>query len=256
MSGITPGSTTAALAGQVPKESAKNEVPGAFIETPATERDAPFGVSPIPASSGIGNPITLAPGEKVPDLQGNTIASTVKTDKESYENADSGVAPTQAAPDKSKTNIIPESSLPIGGGNTIQSVGAGSTTAALAGAVPKEPRGVPEVVSESQKEAHVDPEASANTEAVTEKKEVEAELKKTVPEEPATSESGLSAGKIAGIATGLLPLLPELPLLALLQLQKTRPPRSLNPQTQWLRGWYRRPSKEPLLVSQPSSLTL
>jgi hypothetical protein len=203
MSGVTPGSTTAALAGQVPKEPARSEVPGAFIETPATEPDA-FSVNPIPASGGFGNPISLAPGEKVPENTAS-INSAVKTDEASYEKADAGPAAALAAlakDDKPTSNLIPESSLPIAGGNTIQSVGATSTTAALAGAVPKEPRGVPEVVTESQHAAHVDPEASANTEAVTEKEEVEAELKKTVPEEPATSESGLGAGKVAGIVTG------------------------------------------------------
>lgn len=200
MSNITPGSTTAALAGQVPKEASHRDVPGAFIETPSTEPDA-FSVNPIPASGGFGNPIKLAPGEKVPENTAS-VDSAVKTDKASYEKADAGPAAALAGlakDDKPKSSIIPESSLPIGGSNTIQSAGATSTTAALAGAVPKEPRGVPEVVTESQHAAHVDPEASGNAEAVTEKKEVEAELKKKVHQEPATSESGLGKETAAGV---------------------------------------------------------
>lgn len=85
-------------------------------------------------------------------------------------------------------------------GAAISSVGANSTTNQLAGQVPLEPRGVPEVVTESQKEAGESPEAAANPEAVQEKKEMESELKETVPEEqPTTSadQDGVT-GAIAG----------------------------------------------------------
>ncbi|KFY33620.1 hypothetical protein V495_08284, partial [Pseudogymnoascus sp. VKM F-4514 (FW-929)] len=62
MSGVTPNSTTAALAKDVPKENGTSSaLPGAFPETPATEPDS-FSVNPIPASEGAGNPVTLAPG--------------------------------------------------------------------------------------------------------------------------------------------------------------------------------------------------
>lgn len=69
---------------------------------------------------------------------------------------------------------------------------------------------VPESVVESQLAAHVSPEASADAEAVAEKSAVEEELKARVPEEPATSESGLLgksedgiSGKLgAGVAAG------------------------------------------------------
>jgi hypothetical protein len=276
MSSVTPSSTTAALAGQVPKEGSKevsSGLPGTFPETPATEpsdfsvnpipktdgpgnpiklapgekvpdastltgntisstvgRDEPetFSVNPIPASSGAGNPIHLAPGEKVPDpstISGNTVNNTVSLDKESYERGETGASAFSSGTSNSvgdsalgggmfgvppvTKNMIPESSLPMGSGAvgetdpgvTIQSAGPQSTTAALAGQVPLEPR-VPAVVKESQKEAHVDPEASASSEAVKEKSEVEQELKKVVPEEPAATESGFSAGKIAGAVTG------------------------------------------------------
>jgi hypothetical protein len=271
MSSAAPIATTAGLAGQVPKEgseAATKDLPGSFPETPATEPSS-FGVNPIPATDGPGNPIKLAPGEKVPDpstftsntisstvdkgepelsvnpipatagagnpihlapgekvpdpstISGNTINSTVTTDKESYENgAGASILPNTTSDKGAESGMfgvppiskgmIPESSLPMGAGSaseadpgvTVQSASPTSTTALLAGQVPKESHGVPEVVTESQKEAHVDPEASASTEAVQEKSAVEEELKKKVPEEPATTESGLSTGAITGAVTG------------------------------------------------------
>ncbi|TKA41866.1 hypothetical protein B0A49_13523, partial [Cryomyces minteri] len=205
----------------------------------AEQSQQTFGVAPIPATAGAGNPIHLAPGDKVPDtstLTANTINSTARTDAASYEKSDSGAPqlPPVLTPKSlreadgadmfglgpSTGNIIPESSLPMGGGSasradpgyTIQSAAPTSTTAQLAGQVPLEPRGVPTVVTESQHDADVDPEASASPEAVTEKKEVEQELLEKVPEQPAAAESGasekqksensMSAGKIAGLATG------------------------------------------------------
>ena len=301
MSGVTPQSTTAGLAGNVPKEaerdlrpeSASSDVPGSFPETPfhdaseynvdpipatsgignpvnlapgekvphpntltsntvsSTAHDDPslkknaedseqtFGVAPLPATTGIGNPVSLQPGEKVPhssEFTRNTTTSQVTTDKESYENA--GVAPqlpSVVTPDKDREalggmfkipgiggTMIPESSLPMGEGAgsevdqgpTIQSAGAQSSTAALAGNVPLEPRGVPEIVQASQQEAGISPEASENKEAVKDKSAVEKELETKVPEEPAISEStgaatsegprGTSAsiGKDTVVATG------------------------------------------------------
>lgn len=224
MSGVTPDSTTAALAAGVPKEAPNGELPGAFPETPGQESEQILSVNPIPASGGYGNPIKLNPGEKVPEpssIHGNTVESTVKLDKESYEKGDSvplGSAGTQpetatssafAVPPVSK-NTIPESSLPMGGpaqratmtdreqqqaaaadpGYTIQSAAPTSTTAALAAEVPLEKnkqtngteptKDVPQVVKDSLAEAHQDPEAAANTEAVEEKKAVEQELHKKV----------------------------------------------------------------------------
>ncbi|OCL10000.1 carbohydrate-binding module family 48 protein [Glonium stellatum] len=192
------------------------------------EEEKPFGVDPIPATAGAGNPIHLAPGEPVPDpstITSNTISSTVRTDAGSYENADSippqlGPVITPEAereanggmfglPPISK-NMIPESSLPMGPtgeiekdpGVTIQSAAPISSTAALAALVPKEPRGVPEIVTESQKEANFEPEAAASAEAVQEKNEVEKELLKEVPEQPAAAESSSSTGELAETLTG------------------------------------------------------
>jgi len=89
LSSAAPESTTAALAGKVPKESEKSNsnssLPGTFPETPHAETPGSepqtFNVAPIPATSGLGNPIKLAPGEPVPDastLTDNTVESTVR----------------------------------------------------------------------------------------------------------------------------------------------------------------------------------
>ena len=239
LSGVTPQSTTAQLAGQVPKESdrdqetantASSNLPGTFPETPGLneasgfsvnpipatsgignpinlepgkkvphpstltdntinstvqndsalsksteDSEKTFGVAPLPATSGIGNPIHLQPGEKVPDpstFTNNTIQSTVRTDPESYEKGQGAPQlPNVVTPPDERDaeggmfnlpgiskNMIPESSLPMGGsssaekdpGFTIQSAGAGTTTAALAANVPKEPRGVPQVIGGTQ----------------------------------------------------------------------------------------------------------
>lgn len=124
MSGVTPGSTTSALAADVPKESEKQAascpaaatqssaapesktadlakqapfenkegLPGSFPETPAKEQES-FSVNPIPASSGASNPVKLKPGEKVPDpstTHASTVQSTVRTDPAGYEQDPSG----------------------------------------------------------------------------------------------------------------------------------------------------------------------
>ncbi|KAJ5493281.1 hypothetical protein N7539_002027 [Penicillium diatomitis] len=221
MSGVTPDSTTAALAAEVPKEESNSGLPGAFPETPVQETEKLLSVNPIPASGGLGNPITLQPGEKVPEpssIHTNTVDSTVKLDKESYEKSDSlplgssGLPGSSAATETSAlpadtTHLIPESSLPMGGpaqqaamadlNYTMQSAAPTSTTAALAAEVPLEESklsngtaapaaDVPEVVKESIGESHESPEAAANEEAVLEKKRLEEELQKRVSVEQST----------------------------------------------------------------------
>lgn len=174
-----------------------------------------YSVAPLPATAGTGNPIHLQPGEPVPHhstLTGNTVDSSVKLDKESYEKSDSGAPqlPPVLTPGSEQEALgaqpvfgglgpilggpfIPESSLPMGEkavsdvGPTISSVAPQSTAAELAGQQPILPRGVPEVVSESQEQAHVSPEAAANPEAVQDKTALENELKQKVTEEPAIS---------------------------------------------------------------------
>lgn len=307
MSRVSAESTTAQLAGQVPKESAgrsqsadegPSDLPGTFPETPANEVSE-FSVKPIPATSGLGNPVNLQPGEKVPDsasITSNTISSTVNdptvskpeesektfgvaplpatagignpihlepgekvpdpstftsnttnthvtTDKESYEKGSSAPQlPDVVTPQKERDskgasmfsvpgishNMIPESSLPMGdamplgkeqedAGAIIQSASTDSTTAGLAGQVPKETSGVPQIVQESQNEAGVDAEAGHSRMAVREKSDMEKELESKVPEAPATSEgtggqntgsntgSGFAAGGISAPSHGLPP---------------------------------------------------
>jgi hypothetical protein len=119
ISSVTPQSTTAGLAGSVPKEVEKDveqdgdkpvatvpdelerstSPPGAFPETPANENQE-FGVEPIPASEGIGNPVSVPAGEKVPDpsaINSNTVDSTATTSKEGYEKDASAAFPAAAA---------------------------------------------------------------------------------------------------------------------------------------------------------------
>lgn len=190
------------------------------LKSSAEDSEQTFGVSPIPATSGTGNPVSLQAGEKVPHhstFTENTINSNVTTDKASYERAGGLGAAAPSSTGGTERDIssmppvigtmIPESSLPMGEGSlasdpgfAIQSAGANSTTAGLAGQVPLEPRGVPTVVSDSQQEAGVSPEASASPEAVKEKSAVEKELEKKVPEEPAASEG--TGGKDAAVAAG------------------------------------------------------
>lgn len=204
MNSVGADSTTAQLAKDVPLEKdVKTEtdtkpegLPGSFPETPADELNKPIGISPLPAAAGGLNPIKLAPGEPVPkDLKTADLNSNVKLDPESYEKSDALPGVDTSALDIPPIGgvMIPESSLPMGNGNpTINSVGANSTTAALAAQVPKEPK-VPEVVKESQEKAGVDPEASGVASEVKDKEQVEEELKDKVPEAPSTSEG--TAGK-------------------------------------------------------------
>lgn len=235
MSGVTPDSTTAALAANVPKEP-NGDLPGSFPETPGQESEQTFSVDPIPASGGYGNPVNLNPGDEVPHhstIHNKTVDSAVTLDKESYEKGQTlplgaGTQTTDTNADASAftlppvtNNMIPESSLPIGGpaqraassetepvytggpaqqaamtdpGYHIQSAGPNSTTAALAAGVPLESKGkqtngdkpvdeVPQVVKDSLAEAHKDPEAAANREAVEEKHATEEELHKKIPVE-------------------------------------------------------------------------
>ncbi|KAK4539663.1 hypothetical protein LTR36_010489, partial [Oleoguttula mirabilis] len=204
------------------------------LKSGAEDSEKAFGVAPLPATGGIGNPVHLEPGEKVPEassLTGNTINSNVKLDKDSYERSDTGapVLPAPLSPQSEReaaggasifglgpqtSNLIPESSLPMGKdmpadiskenlGPTISSVAPLSTTNELAGSQPLEPsRSPPAVVTESQHEAHFDPEASASPIALREKEEVENELQSKVPEAPATSEGAIATADkdVAGSA--------------------------------------------------------
>lgn len=190
---VTPESTTAKMAGEQPLEKnteveTPSDIPGGFPITPANELDKPVGIAPLPAAEGGLNPVDLAPGDKIPEtVTAQDINQHVKLDKESYEKSDALAGVDMALPPVSK-NTIPEAGLPIADQPvTIQTVGAGATTTALAGAVPLEPK-VPAVVQKSQEAADASPEASAQPLEVEEKAQVESELKAKVPEAPSTSE--------------------------------------------------------------------
>ena len=217
------------------KEESRGGAPGAFPETPAKEQGS-FGVNPLPATEGAGNPVDLPAGEKVPppsEVTSNTIHSSVTTSQGDYEKAGSGMSYLGGAlaalglggTAAKKENLIPESSLPMGkdagdslnAGPLVSSAGAGSTTAEMAGKVPLEEKkpamemdsdvqattsSVPEMVKDSIAEAHTDPEAATSSEAVKEKSEVEQELLKKVP---SSDEAGEPAPTIATATSAAAP---------------------------------------------------
>ena len=131
-----------------------------------------YGIDPIPASAGIGNPVSVPAGESVQKHKSflpQSIYATATTSKEDYDKAGSAAMPIGGAgegtaeandsafsvPEKSN-DMIPESSLPMSGGVKdtlgtgpfIQSSGPGTTTAALAGQVPLEPKSRATVVED------------------------------------------------------------------------------------------------------------
>ena len=154
ISSAVPDSSTSQLAGQVPLERV---YPGAFPETPAAV-EPQLSVNPIPATTTIGNPISLPAGEKPPHPSQIPVSyySSVTTSKEDYERDASAGVPTGVAAmagsafsvPENPPNMIPESSLPMGGapvdtndtGPIIQSAAPESSTAGLAGGVPLEPK--------------------------------------------------------------------------------------------------------------------
>ncbi|KXH47443.1 hypothetical protein CSAL01_07358, partial [Colletotrichum salicis] len=196
MNTVTPESTTAALAKDVPLEKEEelpqatpSDIPGGFPVTPANELDKFIGVNPIPAQDVTAEPVTVAPGEPLPaSVKAGDINEHVKIDKEGYEDSSAlpGLSKEETTVPEVTSNTIPESSLPMATADaTINSAAPTSTTAALAAEVPLETKTaeVPEVVKESQEKAHAEPEASANPEAVQEKAVVEDELLEKTKEE-------------------------------------------------------------------------
>ncbi|KAK1574694.1 uncharacterized protein LY79DRAFT_362718 [Colletotrichum navitas] len=216
MNTVTPESTTAALAKDVPLEKADDlpkatpsDIPGGFPMTPANELEQSLGVNPLPAQDVTAEPVTLAPGEPIPpSVKAGDINEQVKLDKESYEDSSAlpGLSKEETTLPAVTSNTIPESSLPIAPADVIiNSAAPTSTTAALAAEVPIETKTaeVPEIVKESQEKAHAEPEASANPEAVEEKAAVEDELLDKVPAAPSTSEgtSGFGTQKTEAAGT-------------------------------------------------------
>lgn len=300
LSSAAPDSTTAQMAGQVPKEERDkvSQIPGAFPKTPAVESEdmmanqmpsgsgsenpptsvqeentstsnvsdknpvastsrdseslrdkkdetSDFGVKPIPASTGIGNPIQLEPGQPVPDpsnLTRNTVQSTVRTDEQSYMKGDIG--PPQLGPVVTPEverdakgdmfgigpvlgTIVPESSLPMGSGQAgsldpavnVKSADPQSTTAMLAAQVPKEPRGIPQIVKNSQQESEADrvTAAAAPSDMLQAKEKVGKEIDDVVPTEAPISDSKAgtvgsannSSEKSGEIAAGVPPVIKD-----------------------------------------------
>ncbi|OHE91990.1 hypothetical protein CORC01_12726 [Colletotrichum orchidophilum] len=217
MNTVTPESTTAALAKDVPLENKEelpqatpSDIPGGFPVTPANELDKSFGVNPLPAQDVTAEPVTVAPGEPLPaSVKAGDINEHVKLDKEGYEDSSAlpGLSKEETTVPAITSNSIPESSLPIATTDaTINSAAPTSTTAALAAEVPLETKTaeVPEIVKESQEKAHAEPEASANPEAVQEKAVVEDELLEKVPTAPSTSEGTAGFGTQKTEAAGVI----------------------------------------------------
>lgn len=198
ISSVAPESTTASLAGGVPVEQlapGAGDVPGGFPESPASEVTDPtpviageheqvFSVKPLPASETAENPITLQPGEAVPQIGTESVHSHVKLDKESYEKGatnypiDDWVLPdvTPAEQEVIETPAIAECNTA-----TADQVSEQAKNAAAVAAP------VPEVVKQSIAEAGAPAEATANRELVEAKQEVETELKQeVVPSLPIT----------------------------------------------------------------------
>ncbi|EGD97086.1 hypothetical protein TESG_04505 [Trichophyton tonsurans CBS 112818] len=92
ISSAAPTSSTAQLAGQVPFE----KPPGTYPESPI--KDESYSVNPLPATGTLGNPVKLAPGEKLSDSAKNVssgLGGNVTLDKGSYDKDASD--PTMAA---------------------------------------------------------------------------------------------------------------------------------------------------------------
>ncbi|KAK0644528.1 hypothetical protein B0T16DRAFT_198037 [Cercophora newfieldiana] len=176
---VTPESTTAKLAAEVPLEK-KEDVTINTVTPEATTAKLAAEV-PLEGKKEDATVSTVAPGSTTAELAGEVP----------LEKRDDATIST-VAPEA--TTVALAGAVPLVAPDvTINTVTPQSTTAALAAEVPLEPK-VPEIVKESQEEAKVDPEASAIPEEVKEKAAVEEELLKVVPEAPATSEGTSGKG--------------------------------------------------------------
>lgn len=198
ISGLAMGATnvTQDNAAETHPESAKARdvddfhIPGAFEEETTDQEDKEAVKSGL-QSAYDSTPSTHDVKNNLPSTQDvkNTLPSTqdVNNTLPSTQSAKPLLPDLPASPTVGTTRSIPES---IYGTNRT----ADTTTNQLAGQVPLESRGVPQVVTDSQKKADVGPEASANRGAIVDKQLMEQELRREVPEEPATSSNtGLNA---------------------------------------------------------------
>lgn len=195
---INPG-TASSLKSSTDGTNESRELPGSYAPSTIKEEKEDtkaFGVNPIPATGGIGNPIKLAAGEPVPHpstITSNTVQSTVR-DGSQYGVSDTGapvLPPVLDSQGEAEArgasmfslpalggNMIPESSLPMGNTKDLpnfdnaftSSAAPRSTTAQLAGQVPLESRAVPKTVDDA---THVSPEATTSAMAQQAKQAME-----------------------------------------------------------------------------------
>ncbi|KAI5358224.1 hypothetical protein Slin15195_G065510 [Septoria linicola] len=185
---VGASSTTNQLAGQVPLES--RAVPDIVQDS---QRQA-GGAAPLDESAtsihGSG-PTTSQLAGQVPLESGRVPAVVADSQRQAGVSPEAAANP-QAVQDKKHLEKELREEVPTA---NISSVGATSTTNQLTGQVPLELRGVPQVVADSQKRADVSPEASANAEVVREKRQVEQELKREVPEQTSKDNTPVNLGE-------------------------------------------------------------
>ncbi|QPG98174.1 hypothetical protein C2857_007335 [Epichloe festucae Fl1] len=205
------------IAGASEAMATPSDVPGGFPSTPSNEgadwEHKTVSINPLPATAGFGNPITLAPGEKIPEsLTSQNVNEHVKLDKASYEKSDAlPTAPALSTEAPSVSGVmIPESSLFMGEQTdvtnaTINSVGAGSTTAALAGQVPLESK-VPDATNATINSVG----AGSTTAALAGQVPLESKVPDATNATNATINS-VGAGSTTAALAGQVPLEPKVP---------------------------------------------
>lgn len=137
------------------------------------------GINPFPASETAENPVTLKAGEPIPDhlkpgqVGTQSITSQVRLDEESYNKSDSSNLGVGVAAFTLPEVVTPDEERAKRGGSLIPGVEAYFRSS-------KTESHVPDAVQDSIKKSDWAPEATANSEAVETKKDVESELLKAV----------------------------------------------------------------------------
>ncbi|KAG9693422.1 hypothetical protein KCU95_g6531, partial [Aureobasidium melanogenum] len=210
-SSVAPQSTTAQLAGQVPLEPrGARGVPEVVSESQEAAH-----VSPEAAA----NPEAVREKAAVESELKQTVPAANENENAFVDRSPVADAASSVSQTASNTaQAVSDSHVPEAVAGGLAAAGATAIGAALLAkdklseayqnATEPTPasKEVPDVVTESQERAHAEPEASASPEIVREKAAFEDELKHSVPEAPATSESGLlgtgEGGLAAKIAAG------------------------------------------------------
>lgn len=180
-----PTSTTAALAAQVPKEP--RQVPEAVVESQHEAGAAPE------ASA---NPEAVQEKDEVEqELKAKVPEAPATADNSFLSNVSSnvGTAATTAAAGATAAAGLVAAAAYSAKDKASEATGIDENTTE-ADVKDKAAADVPDVVAESQREAHVSPEAASNDEAVREKSQFEQELLSEVPK---THETGEPAPAIA-----------------------------------------------------------